>query len=356
MPLRIGKVVSRVAITLSALSFLPGLPAIPAPLSPLPDGGDQRPTLVLSQFSKGQPLHIVAYGDTRFTDPAVTHGTNPRVRRWLAERIGQQHPQAILLTGDTPFRGADPADWQIFQNETASWRADGAVQLPATGNHEVLGGLDAGIANYLKNFPDTADHRYYSALMGCVEVISLDYTQASGASSPQGRWFAAQLNHIPAQVEFLMILYHLPWMADRQSEMFVGLPTKDALGLRAMLETRLPKIRAKVVVLNGHIHNYERFERRGVEYVITGGGGAQPYPVLFRGGGDLYHDTGFPVYHYLTIDVANHRLHAVMWKIKDPEAQTLEDEIKDQFTISAVDPRVPQTPAPGAARKHNPSK
>ena len=74
-------------------------------------------------------------------------------------------------------------------------------------------------------------------------------------------------------------------------------------------------------MFNGHIHNYERFERHGVEYVITGGGGAEPYPLLFRGHADLYQDTGFPVYHYLTLEVSNHKLHAVMWKVKDPDAR-----------------------------------
>jgi hypothetical protein len=294
------------------------------------------PTLVFSQFVAGQPLHFVAYGDTRFTDPTVTTGTNPRVRHWLTERIGQQNPRFILLTGDTPFRGALAGDWEEFQRETVSWRQEGAIQLPTTGNHEIYGGGEAGIANYLKNFPDISGNRFYSALLGSVEVISLDYTQASDATSPQGRWFAAQLDHVPDTVDFLLILYHLPWMADRQSQLLVDLPTKDALGLRTMLEARLTRIHAKVVVFNGHIHNYERFERGGVEYVITGGGGAEPYPVLFRGAADLYRDIGFPVYHYLVVDVVNHTLHAVMWKVKDPEAPTLEDEVKDQFTIVAA--------------------
>jgi hypothetical protein len=291
--------------------------------------------LVLSQFAPGQPLHLVAYGDTRFTDPAITTGTNPRIRFWLAEQIARQHPQAILLTGDTPFTGADPADWMVFQHETESWRSLKAVQLPTIGNHDVHGGAPAGIANYIKNFPDIDGHRYYSALMGSMEVISLDFTLPCGPSSYQGRWFAGQLDHLPAQVEFLVILHHLPWMADRQSEIFAGVPTKNVLLLRGMLEARLGNLHARVIVFNGHLHNYERFERKGVQYVITGGGGALPYPILFRGNADLYRDPGFPVYHYLTVDVANHKLHAVMWKVRDPGAETLEVEAKDQFSMSA---------------------
>jgi len=283
----------------------------------------------------------------RFTNPAVTSGTNPRVRKWLAEKIAAEHPQAVLLTGDMPYTGSDPADWKVFQEETAGWRDQHILELPTTGNHEIRGDRVKGINNYLANFPSIARHRYYSAVLGSVEVISLDCTMAATPSSPQARWFAAQLNHIPPQVEFLLILHHMPWMADRQSQIFVGLPAPQALTLRNILEARLNSIHAKVIVFNGHIHNYERFERRGVEYVVSGGGGAEPYPLLFRGRSDLYQDSGFPVYHYLTIEVANHQFHAVMWKVKNPEEATLSVERKDEFTIGA-----PAHPASPAGKTH----
>jgi acid phosphatase type 7 len=288
-------------------------------------------------------MRLVAYGDMRFTDPAVTSGTNPRVRKWLAEKIADEHPEALLLTGDMPFTGSSTADWQVFQNETARWREEHILLLPTTGNHEIKGDRIAGIANYLANFPAIAKHRYYSAVLGSAEVISLDCTLPTTAVSPQGRWFAAQLNHVPVQVEFLLILFHVPWMADRQSQIFVGIPNPEALTLRSILEAHLATISARVVVFNGHIHNYERFARKGVVYVISGGGGAEPYPLLFRGHADQYQDSGFPVYHYLTLEIANHQLHAVMWKVKDPDASTLSVEKKDEFTITASVPAMPRS-------------
>jgi hypothetical protein len=312
------------------------LPLAAAP--PTPSPSDANPTLVFKQFAPGAPLRLVAYGDMRFTDPAVTSGTNPRVRKWLASRIADERPQVLLLTGDMPYVGSKSADWQVFQNETSRWRDEHILQLPTTGNHEIRGDRVEGINNYLANFPAIAKHRYYSALLGSVEIISLDCTLTSTPASPQARWFEAQLNHVPSQVEFLFILYHMPWMADRQSQVFVGIPTRDAVGLRNILEAHLDRIRAKIVVFNGHIHNYERFERRGVEYVVSGGGGAEPYPLLFRGSADLYRDSGFPVYHYLTLEVGNHQLHAAMWKVKSPDAGTLSVEQKDEFTITAAVP------------------
>jgi len=271
----------------------------------------------------------------RFTDPSVKIGTNPRVRKWLAERVAEENPEVLLLTGDMPYVGASAADWQVFRDETALWRQKQILQLPTIGNHEVRGGNPAGIAKYLQNFPGIEGHRYYSVLMGGVEVISLDMTSPSGGTSIQATWFAAQLDHLPKQVEFLFILYHTPWVVDEQSKLFTNLPSKEALTLRHLLEIHLYKMHAKVIVFNGHIHNYERFERNGVEYVTSGGGGAEPYPLLFRGSEDLYKDTAFPVYHYLTLDYRKGELHAVMWKVKDPDAVTLSVEKKDEFTLIA---------------------
>ena len=325
-----------------AVACLP-LAAAP-PRLPTQSASDANPTLVFKQFAPGSPLRLVAYGDMRFTDPTVTSGTNPRVRKWLAARIADEHPQALLLTGDMPYVGSKSSDWQVFQNETSRWRDEKILQLPTIGNHEIRGDRVVGINNYLANFPAIDKHRYYSALLGNVEVIALDSMSSSTSTSPQARWFEAQLSHLPQQVDFLFLLYHMPWMADRQSQVFVGLPSPQALGLRKILEAHLDKLRAKVVVFNGHIHNYERFERRGVEYVITGGGGAEPYPLLFRGSADLYRDPGFPVYHYLTLEVGNHQLHAVMWKVKNPDAETLSVEQKDEFTLTA--PAPPQLPKP----------
>ena len=329
-PRQTGRTLPEIVRLIPLVILLAASPAAPAPAA-----ADTTPTLVFKQFAPGVPLRIVAYGDMRFTNPSVTSGTNPRVRKWLVEKIAAEHPEAVLLTGDMPYTGADPADWKVFQDETRPWRDQNILELPTTGNHEVRGDRVKGINNYLANFPAVSRHRYYSALLGSVEVISLDCTMTATSSSSQGRWFAAQLDHVPPQVEFLLILHHMPWMADRQSQIFVGLPAPAALTLRDILEARLDKLHAKVIVFNGHIHNYERFRRRGVDYVITGGGGAEPYPLLFRGSADLYRDTGFPVYHYLTLDFGGHQLRAAMWKLKNPEDASLSVEQKDEFTIQA---------------------
>ncbi len=96
-----------------AASFLLATACIAAPLpsdSPPPSQGsdeDSGPTFTVSDLPVGRPLRIVVYGDMRFTDPANTSDTHPGVRKWLAQKVGEEKPDILLLTGDMPFHGSN---------------------------------------------------------------------------------------------------------------------------------------------------------------------------------------------------------------------------------------------------------
>ena len=60
---------------------------------------DSRPTLTFTQFKPAAPIHLVAYGDMRFTSPTVTSGTNPRVRGSLCSTGTYTTTSALSDTG-----------------------------------------------------------------------------------------------------------------------------------------------------------------------------------------------------------------------------------------------------------------
>src|ERR1700751_3813085 len=96
---------------------------------------DGAPTFTVTDLPVGRPLRIVVYGDMRFTDPSNTSDTQPGVRKWLAQKVAEEKPDALLLTGDMPFHGSDPNDWKIYEQETASWNAEHLRVYPTIGNH-----------------------------------------------------------------------------------------------------------------------------------------------------------------------------------------------------------------------------
>ncbi len=293
------------------------------------------PSITVPGIAAGSPLKIVAYGDTRFTTALNTTDTNPRVRQFLVGEVARERPDALFETGDLPWEGANPADWQVFHDETKAWRDANLRVYPTLGNHETRGGHDQGVANYLAEFPFLRGQTYYSVLLGNVYLLSVDDYEKVQRSDRQRAWIRSQIEHLPPQIDFLFVLGHMPLVADLQSQVLVNLPEAQETELRTILEDEAPHTRAKIIVLNGHIHNYERFERKGITYIVTGGGGAKPYRVFVRGDEDLYRQDTDPNFNYVVFQVAGPHADATMYRVADPNAKQMKMEVRDRFALDA---------------------
>ena len=109
-----------------------------------------------------------------------------------------------------------------------------------------------------------------------------------------------------------------------------GRPNEHALA--EFLAKAPEKSRVRFIVAAGHIHNYERFLQDGIVYLVSGGGGADPRPIV-RGPADLYQDSGFPNYHYVRFVQDGEDLTATMVRVADPDAATPAWQEKDHFEI-----------------------
>jgi acid phosphatase type 7 len=293
-----------------------------------------QPTFVVPGVSPQQELRILVYGDMRFTDPANTKDTNPRARKWLAEKVGTEHADAMVITGDIPFQGSDPRDWAVFEREASSW-ARGQRVYPTIGNHELRLKPRAGQVNWAAAFPQLKGNGYYSVLLGNVFIITLNSTEPIWPTGDQADWLRAQLDHIPEQADFVIFSMHIPLIADTQSEFIANIPAPESVELRRYLEARAVTARQKFIAVYGHIHNYERFEFNGITHIISGGGGAAPYPVFVRGPQDEYHDPAFPVFNYVILTIHGKQAEGTMYKIADPDAKEYTAVVKDRFVETA---------------------
>jgi acid phosphatase type 7 len=278
------------------------------------------------------PVTIIAYGDMRFTDASNVTATNPGVRQALVVRIATENPDAVLLNGDVPWHGGDEADYSVFKAETKAWRDAHLRVYPALGNHEFAQcEPQQCLANWWRAFPELQGSRWYSVQLGTqVYAIALDSNASLLPGSEQARWLEAEIASLPQGIKFALITMHHPPVADVQTKLFVDHnPRQNEIALSNLLEANR-KTRAKFVVVAGHIHNYERFEQNGVVYLVSGGGGAVPYPVE-RTPADAYQDPSFPNYHYLKFVLAGETLKATMYRLIDPRTSAW--EVKDTFEV-----------------------
>ena len=287
-------------------------------------------------------IKLVAYGDIRFTDPEDDERSDPTARIALVKKIAEEKPDALLITGDVPYRGNRDDDWAVFDTEIKPLWDVKAHIYPALGNHELAGGAEKGLANWWKRFPDLKGRRWYSVTFGNCYFIILDSDSELLPGSPQWKWVAGELAHLPIQIDFVFLVMHHPTYTDSRDHRIPGRghsARHQEKVFGAMLEQLQPKIGPRLIAIAGHVHNYERFEKNSVTYLVSGGGGATPYFVE-RSPADKYQGGNGTTYHYLRFDIDGTALKAKMVKLDLTDRLNPKFEEKDSFELT-VKPRVP---------------
>ena len=95
--------------------------------------------------------------------------------------------------------------------------------------------------------------------------------------------------------------------------------------------------------MGSHVHNYERYFRDGVTYLVSGGGGAQPVPAA-RMFGELSKLTTSVNFHYLRFTLEADRLTGTMVRFDAEDRSGNPWSEPDRFEIRA------RSSAPAASR------
>jgi len=280
-------------------------------------------------------LSFVVYGDTRFTERESV--ANAPARRALVAGVAAENPAAIFIGGDLVYQGDDSGDYATYESETAAWSGRGIPVFPALGNHE-LRDCRAGRAvspcleNWWRTFPALRPWRWYSVAMGSsLLVLVLDSDASLKSGSAQRTWLERQISDADsdARVRFILLLLHYPPVRDP-----IFPRGKDEAQVQRYLSAAAPALRARVIVVGSHVHNYERFERDGVTYLVSGGGGAKPLPVL-RMSGELSQLRTPVNFHYLRMTLAGDRLTGTMVRFETTDAAGDPWSEPDRFEITS---------------------
>jgi len=291
-------------------------------------------------------LVFVVYGDTRFSRRDDV--ANAPARRALVGRIARENPAAILIGGDLVYEGSNRQDYDTYKIETIEWARQKIPVFPALGNHEFMG-CKGDAAPCLENWWTAfgalplRPHRWYSVSIGAtVLAVVLDSDGALKPGSEQREWLERQISNADPRVKFILILLHYPPVRDPFYPRM-----RDEKEIARYLSRNAGALRARVVVVGSHVHNYERYERDGVTYLVSGGGGAQPVPAL-RMFGELSRLTTAVNFHYLRFTLDAERLTGTMVRFDaadrsgNPWTEPDRFEVRAKSSLSA-----PATPRPG---------
>ncbi len=244
------------------------------------------------------PFSFAILGDSR---------DGEKVYLRLMKEILERKPDFIVHLGDMVSKPREK-EWRQFFEISKS------VNLPffpAAGNHDV-GATARGEEMYRKKFILPAGKPYYVFRAGGGLFILLDSEKGRGRiMDDQWRWLDQILS--TSNDAFKMVFLHrplfLPMDSFKQGRAMDKYPS-DRDQLHQLF------VKAKVnVVFAGDDHRYDRREKDGILYLISGGGGAPLHPFKERGG----------YFHYVWISVQADRM--------EGEVLDLEKEVRDRFVI-----------------------
>jgi acid phosphatase type 7 len=244
------------------------------------EAGEQRGAF-WTRGEADEPTRAVVFGDTRsyHTDHATVVGA-----------IVTAEPRVAFHSGDLINNGELAAEWDTFFSIEAPLLQI-APLYPTIGNHEEGGGIYLDVFELPENSP--SPERYYSVRVGAAQLVVLDqYGSSLMPGGEQYQWLEARLSEAAAdpgvRLSFVM-LHHGPYDSGAHGSNFVVrqnlVPLFEAHGVDA--------------VFSGHDHDYERGEVNGVQYVVSGGGGAPLYDVS----GDWWTQAAASVLHFCTLDL-----------------------------------------------------
>jgi Calcineurin-like phosphoesterase len=261
-------------------------------------------TFLGSQASEGRadPV-IVAAGDLcgSATDCRPT-----------ARVIGRISPRRVLALGDNAY--PDGRLWQYRAYYRPNWGRFKAKTSPVPGNHDFGTPNAQGYRDY---FGARAPAFFYSYNVGAWHLIALSSDLNVFTGSRQERWLRRDLARHPRRC--ILAYWHHPRFTS--GTVHHADPRFDPFW-RALYAARAD------VVLNGHVHNYERFARqdpgghrtrKGIREFVVGTGGIGHYasgrPIKHS---QVQNDTTFGVlklrlhrksYHWKFVRAAGGRFH-----------------------------------------------
>ena len=209
-----------------------------------------------------KPYSFVLYGDNR-TDQAAHESVVRAILRTPAD--------FLVHTGDMVMEGNDDDAWNTFFSIERVLLRDRCV-FGAVGNHELLGRGEPAFLRYFHPAARGEKTLQYSVRWGNARFFLVN-AMAPWDVGPDKAWLISELEKSDAEpgVELrFVVMHHSPFSSGPHGDNNAFLRAGLAEALRAHKVT---------MVFAGHDHVYERGEKDGVRYIVSGGGGAPLYPL-----------------------------------------------------------------------------
>ena len=263
---------------------------------------------------EGSAGEVIFIGDTQgtgsFEKVFLGREDNHDKTPLLIKEIARYKPACVLNLGDLVFRGTSRRQWEYFDAIHRPLREAGIPCFPIPGNHEYQCRPAKSFENYFARFPQLNGRKWYSFTFQKTGFVMLDGNLCDlrrAEKESQDIWYRQELRRMNGDPGILRIIVGCHFPPFTNSEIVHPDAGVETQFVPAFLDS--PKA---VVFFSGHCHSYEKFEKRGKYFIVSGGGGGPRQKLRTAGEGrrfnDLYDGGSLRFLHFCRMIIEPRRL------------------------------------------------
>jgi hypothetical protein len=202
-----------------------------------------------------------------FGDSGAGDQTQVRLADGMTDYAAGHQVDALVTTGDNVYPDGNPARFPATLDRPYADLRDDHPLWVTLGNHDVE---YADGRDQLKHvgLPSPVYEQVVTRNGVSVQVLVLDSNETTQSLADQAHWLDTKLSE--GSYQWRVVTFHHPvWSCS------------DHGSTQATADAFLPVTAGRAnLVLQGHDHNYQRFnDKSGTRYIVTGGGGKDLYPI-----------------------------------------------------------------------------
>jgi Icc-related predicted phosphoesterase len=238
--------------------------------------------------------HFSVIGDLQRTmvwGQLLMREQNYAERGLLLAELARRAPAFAVMVGDLVADGSSSSHWREFDDRSEALRRLHIPVFAVPGNHEYYFGGQANLRHYFARLPHLENQHWYFRRYGSLGLVFLDSNEGPLSTSQwveQARWYETTVRALDEEPEIrgiLVFLHHAPFTNSSL--------VQDDMGVQRTFIPAFSKAKKTIAMVTGHAHGYERFERDGKAFIVTGGGGGPRFPLL-RGAERPHPDDKYP--------------------------------------------------------------
>jgi Icc-related predicted phosphoesterase len=218
------------------------------------------------------PITIV--GDLQRTtswELMIGREQNELERQNIIKNIASENPAALILLGDMVSDGSDIKEWNYLERLLTPIKNENIPIIPVLGNHEYWGDNNTALYNAGKYFPIFRTSHWYIKRYGFLAFIILDSNKNDLPDyewTKERNWFENSIKYYDSDstVKGIVVCLHHPPYTN-------SIVTGDDINVQEAFVQPFLNSSKTLAMISGHAHTYERFEKKGKMFIVSGGGG-----------------------------------------------------------------------------------